>query len=85
MKHEFEVETPDGLTRLQFEVMRLVAAGYTGRNRNDVLRHIEELSKLGVKPPDKVPAKYVLSPEQLTTDRKIWVHGDSTSGEVRVQ
>jgi len=82
LRQEFEVETQAGVSRLQFDVKCLVAAGYTGRNRKDVLQHIEELSKLGVKPPEKVPAKYVLSPQQLTTKNKISVSGNSTSGEV---
>jgi hypothetical protein len=47
-----------------------------------VLRHIEELRKLGVKPPDTVPSFYRLSPDLLTTADSVVVKGKRTSGEV---
>ncbi len=59
-----------------------VAAGYTGRDRESVLAHIEELKQLGVKPPQKVPATYWIDPLRVTTSSKLYVVGDYTSGEV---
>ncbi len=61
-----------------------VACGYTGRNRKAVLDHIEELKKLGVPAPEKVPATYWVDPERVSTSPEIYVIGDKTSGEVEV-
>ncbi len=61
-----------------------VAAGYTGRNREAVLAHIEELKKLGVPAPEKVPATYWIDPNRVTKEDKIYVIGEKTSGEVEV-
>ncbi len=65
-----------------FNVKRLVCAGYTGRDRELVRRHISELEKLGIPPPDKVPAFYELPIELLTMEDHIVVSGPRTSGEV---
>ncbi len=61
-----------------------VACGYTGRNRKAVLDHIEELKKLGVPAPEKVPATYWIDPERVSTSSEIYVIGDKTSGEVEI-
>jgi len=55
-----------------------VAAGYTGRNREAVLAHIEELKKLGVPAPEKVPATYWIDPNRVTKEDKIYVIGEKT-------
>ncbi|KUK13660.1 MAG: DUF2848 family protein [Synergistetes bacterium] len=59
-----------------------VAAGYTGRAQEAVMAHIEELKKLGVPAPKKVPATYWIDPSRVTTDDKVFVIGEKTSGEV---
>ncbi|MCS7233912.1 MAG: DUF2848 domain-containing protein [Synergistetes bacterium] len=59
-----------------------VAAGYTGRNRKAVIAHIEELKKLGVPAPEKVPATYWIEPYRVTTEGEIYVIGEKSSGEV---
>jgi len=59
-----------------------VAAGYTGRDRRSVESHIEELKKLGVPAPEKVPATYWIDPTRVTTDENLFVIGEKTSGEV---
>lgn len=59
-----------------------VAAGYTGRNREAVIAHIEELKRIGVPAPEKVPATYWIEPSRITTDSEIYVIGEKTSGEV---
>jgi hypothetical protein len=46
------------------------------------MEHIEELEKLGVAPPERVPMVYVVEPALLTTGSDIKVNGDETSGEV---
>jgi hypothetical protein len=59
-----------------------VAAGYTGRDQASVHEHIEELKKLGVATPYKIPALYWISPSRLTQQSEIQVVGEQTSPEV---
>ncbi|MET8352254.1 DUF2848 family protein [Micromonospora sp. NPDC005206] len=61
---------------------RLVVAGYTGRDRQAVQAHIDELAHIGVTPPPRVPMFYELNADLLTTDASVDVAGDKTSGEV---
>lgn len=61
-----------------------VAAGYTGRDQASVLAHVEELRKIGVPAPDKVPSMYWVEPERVSSSNTLWVVGDFTSGEVEV-
>lgn len=61
---------------------RLIVAGYTGRDRQAVQAHIDELAHIGVEPPPRVPMFYELEADLLTTDASIDVAGDKTSGEV---
>jgi hypothetical protein len=58
-----------------------VAAGYTGRNRESVEAHIDELRKLDVPVPYSIPAMYWISPSRLTSHDQILVVGDKTSPE----
>jgi len=59
---------------------RLIVAGYTGRDRQAVQVHIDELAHIGVTPPPRVPMFYELKADLLTTDASIDVAGDKTSG-----
>lgn len=61
-----------------------VAAGYTGRDQAGVLAHVEELRKIGVPAPDKVPSMYWVEPERVSNTGLLWVVGESTSGEGEV-
>jgi uncharacterized protein DUF2848 len=63
-------------------IRQLVIAGWTGRDRAAVDKHIAELAAIGVKPPRAVPTFYRLGASLLTTAREIEVVGDGTSGEV---
>ena len=65
-----------------FNIERLVCAGYTGRDKEMVKKHILELEKFGIPPPNKVPTFYELPVELLTMSDHIIVHGPRTSGEV---
>ena len=60
---------------------KLIMAGYTGRNQDEVRAHIEELKAHGIPAPAKVPTLFACAPELLTTAETITVLGDSTSGE----
>lgn len=59
-----------------------VAAGYTGRNQDNVKAHIDELQKLGVQTPYATPAFYWISPNRLTSQSNIVVVGEQSSPEV---
>lgn len=61
---------------------RLIVAGYTGRNREAVQHHIDELAAQGIAPPPTVPMFYELDPALLTSDAEVDVAGVQTSGEV---
>lgn len=76
-----ELTTEDGVTE-RVDATRLVVAGYTGRDRAAVERHIRELTEAGVPPPSRVPSYYELSPSLLCQAEKIEVSGERTSGEV---
>jgi hypothetical protein len=60
----------------------LVVAGWTGRDRAVVEKHITELAALGVPRPASVPVFYRVSASRLTHARAIEVSGDASSGEV---
>ncbi len=63
-------------------VDRLVIAGWTGRDKAAVEKHIEELAVLGVKRPPTTPVFYRASAARLTLDDEIEVLGATSSGEV---
>lgn len=60
----------------------LVIAGWTGRDRAAVERHIEELAALGVPRPAAVPVFYRVAADLLTTAPAIQVAGTGSTGEV---
>jgi hypothetical protein len=64
-----------------FEPTKVVIAGWTGRNREAIEHHIEELFAIGVPRPSTVPLYYRVSTSCLTQSDSIQVVGDNTSGE----
>ncbi|MBS9717073.1 DUF2848 domain-containing protein [Pseudohalocynthiibacter aestuariivivens] len=66
---------------VEIEVDHLFIAGWTGRNKDAVQHHIDELAAIGVSPPSKVPLYYRVSNTLLTAQTKINVLGEKTSGE----
>ncbi|MEM2634864.1 MAG: DUF2848 family protein [Nitrososphaerales archaeon] len=76
------VNGKEGLKSLEFEVKKLLLAGYTGRDQESVKKHIEELKKIGIPAPSKVPMIFRVAPYLLTFDEKIEVGNEKTSGEV---
>jgi len=70
-----------GLTRRNVQVDHLVIAGWTGRDRAALEKHIAELEALGVKRPATVPIFYRASATRLTTEDSIEVLGEASSGE----
>ena len=70
-----------GTRPLSFSVRRMVNAGFVGRDREAVRRHIEELKKEGVPAPEEVPTLYPVASYLITTGGVLEVVEESTSGE----
>lgn len=79
---ELECQTRNGRVRRDVVISKLVIAGWTGRDRQSLEHHIEELAALGVARPSGVPMFYELSPALLTGAADIDVVGAYSSGEV---
>lgn len=65
-----------------FVAKQLVIAGWTGRNREAMEHHVQELEALGVKRPSSMPVYYRVAAGRLTQTKEIQVLGPHTSGEV---
>jgi hypothetical protein len=63
-------------------VEHLIIAGWTGRDRAAVEKHIVELEALGVQRPSTTPVYYRVSATRLTTAESVEMLGDKSSGEV---
>ncbi len=67
---------------LNFDLQKLVIAGWTGRNLEAMEAHIRELEEMGIPRPKQTPAYYECAKSLVTTDAAIEVVGEHTSGEV---
>jgi len=67
---------------IDFVYTRMVNAGYTGRNQEEVRRHIDELAEKGIPGPETTPTLYPVICKAMVTDGEIEVYGHKTSGEV---
>ena len=78
-----ELTVVSGPTRtpLQFNVKRMVNAGYVGRDTKAVKAHIEELAREGVPAPLSVPMIFPVLSHNITAEDRIEVIGNKTSGE----
>ncbi|MBX9739662.1 MAG: DUF2848 domain-containing protein [Beijerinckiaceae bacterium] len=63
-------------------VSQAIVAGWTGRDRVALEKHIKELEELGVARPASTPIYYRVSAARVTTDTKIQTTGAASSGEV---
>lgn len=79
---ELTIRTKTRVFQDRFAVNKLVAAGFTGRDKDVVRAHIEELKKAGVKAPDILPVFYEVSGLLLTKDDVIEVPDAMNTGEV---
>jgi len=75
------VESILGPRHLEFNVRRMINAGYAGRNQEDVRKHVEELKRVGIPAPDSTPTVYPVMTSMITIADSIEVVGDKTSGE----
>ncbi|MGH9786264.1 MAG: DUF2848 family protein [Terriglobia bacterium] len=67
---------------VEFEVRRVLVAGYTGRNTQQVQAHIAELERQGIPAPDRFPTLYPLDASWATTDTELVWASRRVSGEV---
>jgi len=72
----------NGSTPLVLAATELVVAGWVGRNRAAVERHVSELAAIGVPRPSRMPLFYRLAAQLLSQADQIDVVGEDTSGEV---
>ena len=72
----------DSVATRRVAIDELVIAGWTGRDRHAVEKHIAELAALGVQRPSSTPVFYRVSAPRLTTAESVEMLGDKSSGEV---
>jgi hypothetical protein len=63
-------------------INHLTIAGWTGRNKEALEKHIRELEELGVKRPASTPIFYRVAAPLLTIADRIEVMGGDSSGEI---
>lgn len=63
-------------------ITKAVVGGWTGRDKHALQHHIDELVKIGVKPPTTTPMFYRVSVSRIVLAGDIEVIGDGSSGEV---
>lgn len=67
---------------VRIEPDRMINAGYSGRDRDAVRDHIDELAAEGIPEPDRIPGTYRLAPYTLLVNPgEVQVVGANTSGE----
>lgn len=71
-----------GEAQRRVEVTKVVVGGWTGRDKHALQHHIDELARIGVKPPSTTPMFYRVGLSRLSTADAIEVVGDGSSGEV---
>lgn len=71
-----------GERRERITVDKAVVGGWTAKDQEGLRHHIEELAKIGVKPPAKTPLFYRVGARRLTTNDAIEALADGSSGEV---
>ncbi len=76
------LQTDTSATSIPFRVEKMVNAGFTGRNQEEVRHHLDELSAKGIDVPDETPVLYPVIPSTLRADTSVEVYGKETSGEI---
>ncbi len=66
---------------VEFDVRRVVVAGYTGRDQAQVRAHIAELERQGIPAPDAVPSTYPLDASFATVEERVEIGSARVSGE----
>ena len=71
-----------GTKQIMFDVTSLTCVGWPGRDRVAVERHMEELEKIGVPRPSKIPMLIPVSKYLLTQEETVKIQARQNSGEV---
>lgn len=66
---------------VDFLARRVLVAGYTGRDTNQVHAHIAELERQGIPAPNRVPTVYAIDPSWATTETELTIFPPRVSGE----
>jgi len=82
MKLVFNLVTASGRRERPTLITTAVIAGWTGRDKAAMEKHIAELEAIGVARPASTPIYYRVSAARLTTASEIEVSGNDSSGEV---
>jgi biotin operon repressor len=81
-RFEFLVRRGGERRREEFVLSNAIIAGWTGRERAAIEKHIDELQKLGVPRPASTPIYYRIATSRITTSAGVEVSGEHSSGEV---
>jgi len=73
--------TDDRGTSVSLDPEVFIIAGYTGRDRAMVQKHIDELAREGIAPPPEVPMWYEMPTSILTTADRIATESPKSCGE----
>lgn len=65
----------------RFVPRRIIIAGYTGRNQEEVRSHIRELAAQGIPAPTEIPTIFRATLDRLTTEGEVEVLGGDAAGE----
>jgi hypothetical protein len=79
---DFNQVTTKGSQKRSVTITTAIIAGWTGRDKAAMEKHIAELEALGVKRPASTPIFYRVAAARLTTAAEIQVCGGDSSGEV---
>lgn len=82
MKTTFQLAKRAGNERLSVNAKLVTCGGWSGRDGAAVMKHIEELTKLGVARPSKVPIMIPVSRYLLTQEENVEIQAQQNSGEV---
>jgi hypothetical protein len=77
----FACHASDGTRHIQVAPRHLLVAGWTGRDREALQAHIEELAAIGVARPRATPIFYRVSASLITSAPSIQVIGRDSTGE----
>jgi hypothetical protein len=70
--------------QIDFAPARVIIAGYTGRDQEEVRAHVRELAAQGIPAPAEVPTIFRTTLDRLTVADEIEVVGERSAGEAEV-
>ena len=82
MHLDLTVQSLEGERSLEFDVRRLVCAGWVGRDKEALQAHIRELEDIGIPGPGKTPIQMNFSTHLVTMSDAVDVISAESSGEV---